>query len=64
MIGPAEINDMLADYEEAMARAGAEVPPIPQFWPVTQRPVSVAVSSQVPYRDALERIRRASNPGP
>jgi hypothetical protein len=62
MIGPAEIEDMLADYEEAMARAGAEVAPIRQFWPVTQVPVSVAASSQVPYGIALERLRRASKP--
>ena len=62
MIGPAEIEDMLADYEEAMASAGGEVPPRPQFWPVTGAPVSVAASSQVPYQDALERIRRASKP--
>jgi hypothetical protein len=60
MIGPAEIQDMLADYEEAMARAGVEVSPVPRFWPVTQEPAAAAASNQVPYWDALERLRLAS----
>jgi hypothetical protein len=36
MIGPAEIEDMLADYTEARAKDGAEKRGEAQHWPVTQ----------------------------
>jgi hypothetical protein len=35
MIGPAEIEDMLADYEEAMNNSGVGLPPGEVSWPVT-----------------------------
>jgi hypothetical protein len=39
MIGPAEIEDMLSEYEEAMNKEGVELLPTQVTWPVTQRPV-------------------------
>jgi hypothetical protein len=38
MIGPAEIEDMLADYAEALAEAGLVPAEKIEIWPVTQRP--------------------------
>jgi hypothetical protein len=36
MIGPAEIEDMLADYAELLATGGAEKHGEPNHWPVAQ----------------------------
>jgi hypothetical protein len=56
MIGPAEIEDMLADYEEASSKAGSVLPPAAPSWPLTL----TAPRTPIPYEEALERIRRAT----
>jgi hypothetical protein len=58
MIGPAEIEDMLAEYEEAVAQAGAGTLSTAQTWPVTLVPSSP--SHGVLYEEALNRLGGAS----
>ena len=59
MIGPAEIEDMLADYAEALAEAGMAPVGRIDLWPVTQ-PNEASTQPPIPYDLALERLRRAS----
>jgi hypothetical protein len=54
MIGPAEIEDMLAEYEDAMRDRGLALP-TQMSWPVTLPPPTAAL----PYDEALQRIRNA-----
>ena len=65
MIGPAEIEDMLSDYADALAEAGMAPDRLAAvgrigFWPVTQPDETVA-QRPVPYDVALERLRRAAS---
>ena len=60
MIGPADIEDMLSDYAEALAEAGMAPTGRIGFWPVTQ-PDEVAAQRALPYDVALERLRRAAS---
>ena len=63
MIGPAEIEDMLADYTELSAKSGSPAGREGGLWPVTQVEVASPGSTLVPYADALERLRRAATLG-
>ena len=58
MIGPAEIEDMLADYAEASAKPGSPASREGFLWPVTQVEVASPGSALVPYAEALETLRR------
>jgi hypothetical protein len=57
MIGPAEIEDMLADYEEAMNNSGVGLPPGEVSWPVT---LPWAPPAPLSSDEAAERIRIAT----
>ena len=62
MIGPAEIEDMLADYEEAVFKDGLVLGSTASHWPVAQIPVAVRALGPVALEDALERLRLAALP--
>ena len=54
MIGPAEIEDMLADYTEALAKGGAEKYDEANHWPVTQAQAPSAGSALACFEAALK----------
>jgi hypothetical protein len=60
MIGPAEIDDMLADYAETVGEGASAMNGRLDLWPVTLVQPPPAKAALVPFAVALERVRRAA----
>jgi hypothetical protein len=58
MIGPAEIADMLSDYEEARVAAGLPSAGTAS-WPVCEIETHAAGARLIPFAAALDRLRAA-----
>jgi hypothetical protein len=60
MIGPAEIDDMLADYAETVGEGASAMNGRLDLWPVTLVQAPPVKSALVPFAVALESVPRAA----
>lgn len=60
VIGPAEIEDMMSDYTEALAKAGEGQPAGIPVWPLRARAAAVLVGEESATEPAEEGIEPSS----